>query len=332
MSNKRWVLGSLTIIFILLSINSTFLFFTDTYHIVSGKPKGYYNIPNQKYLIVEHLLKNPQKYDTLIFGSSRVGSINPFKLKDKKAYNMTYGEGIPREHLLIIKLFIKEKLPIKHILIAFDDFSYQVKFSDHQKQFMPKSHYLATGESIIDFYKFYFFRNPDKDDFKYFKRKYLKTNYNNPYAQLSFETIYEQKKLYDSIKYVDNNNEEYINDPRFLIPCHYCGNDIDNTLKDIEEIVKITKENSIELVLLINPIHHTTYKDTNQDLIKEFRDRLSYIHEYYDFSIPNKINNNNANWVETSHYHNYVGDMILNRIYDNNKSIENFGVYIKKKN
>jgi hypothetical protein len=137
--------------------------------------------------------------------------------------------------------------------------------------------------------------------------------------------------MYSNVKYVDNNNEEYINNPAFLIPYHYSGNDIDNTMNDIKEIVKVTKENNITLTLMINPIHHTTYKDTNQKLMQEFRDRLSHISEYYDFSLPNPINNNNAFWIETSHYNISVGDMILSRIYDNNQSIENFGLYIKKK-
>ncbi len=332
MKNKKWITIALVSIFGILSLNFIFLFDLDAYGIRGAKKNKCYEIPNQKYLIVEHLLKDKNDYDTLIFGSSRVGSINPLKIKNKKTYNMTYGEGIPREHLLIIKLLIKHKIPIKHILMGFDDFSYQVKFSAHQNKFIPKSHYLATEKSFFDFYAFYFLRKPSKIDFIHFKRKYLDNKYDDTVCRRAYLTIFQQENIYSNIKHVDNSdNEEYINNPVFSIPFHYSGNDIDNTIEDIKEIVNITKENNITLTLFINPIHHVTYEDTNQKLIKEFRDRLSYISAYYDFSVPNIINNNNENWVETSHFNINVGNMILKRIYDNNQSIENFGNFIKKK-
>ena len=155
-ANKYWTLALFTSLLTILSINSIFLYVTDTYSIANPNPKQLYSVPNQKFLITEYILNNKNDYNTFIFGSSRVGSINPHMLQNHKTYNMTYGEGIPREHLVILKLLIKNKVPIKHLLIGLDNFSYQVSFAEHQQSFIPKSHYLATNESIIDFYRFYF--------------------------------------------------------------------------------------------------------------------------------------------------------------------------------
>ncbi len=104
-----------------------------------------------------------------------------------------------------------------------------------------------------------------------------------------------------------------------------------DTLKDIKEIVKICKENNIKVTFFINPIHKVTYEHTDQKQLKEFRLKLSYITPYYDFSFPSEINNNNSNWVETSHYIANIGDKIITRVYENKATENNFGVYIEKK-
>ena len=55
-------------------------------------------------------MNNKKKYDSFIFGSSRVGKINPLKIENGKYYNMTYSEGLPREHYQNIKFLIMKIL------------------------------------------------------------------------------------------------------------------------------------------------------------------------------------------------------------------------------
>ena len=77
-------------------------------------------------------------------------------------------------------------------------------------------------------------------------------------------------------------------------------------------------------------MHHTTYINTDLNKLQVFKTELSKITSYYDFTLPNRISNNNKYWLEASHYTLEVGDMILSRIYDNNTSIKDFGIYVKK--
>jgi hypothetical protein len=319
-----------SVIFILIAI-TLFLYTIDTYNIRHPKAKQYYTIPNQRVLIVQHLLidKYYKNYNSYIFGSSRVGNINPLLIKNYKTYNMTYGEGIPHEHLLIIKLFLRNGVPIKHLLIGLDEFSYQVPFSLHDNQFGAKSHYLATKISLFNFYKFYFFHEPKLKDFKHLKNKL--NHKAHILSTLVYNEIFKQKEVYSNVKAINDHTEEHINNPKFSLPTLYVGNELKNTLEDIKKIVNIAKKNNIELHIFINPIHHTTYKFTNKKLLKDFKEKLSHITSYYDFALPSYITKNNAYWYDTSHYNPNIGNMIISKIYDKNSTIKNFGIFVKKK-
>jgi len=325
MKTKKWLLISLTTLSVILFLNFLFLYLTDFYGVMNPTNKRQHSGYQQRFVVVEYMLKNLNKYDTLLFGSSRVQFINPFHIKDKKVYNMTVAEGIPHEYLIMLKLFLKKGMNLKNLIIVLDDFSYQVSFASHQNIPDTKSHYLTTGISKFDFYKTYYFRKLNKKDYLHIKNIYNDTN---PFAR-HYSIIFNQKEAFNS------NYAEYKqpkpNHPIYNIPTLYDGNEIKDTIKDIKDIVNICEEHNIKLTVFINPMHHTTYKNSNLKRLEEFKDKLTYVTPYYDFTKPNRISNDNNYWLETSHYMPEVGDMILSRIYDNNTTIKDFGIYQNKK-
>ena len=330
MSARKWTFIVLSIVSIISFGSFIFLYSIDTYNIRHPKAKKYYSEPNQRVMIIDYLLdkKHYSNYNSYIFGSSRVGYLNPFLIKDFKTYNMTYAEGLPHEHLLIIKFFLKNHIPIKHLLIGLDEFSYQVPFSRHDNQYGSKSHYLVTNTSLFEFYKFYFCHKPLKTDGKHFINKFIKHK-TIKYSDKIYNEIYNQKKIYTNVEPPHNHNKEYEDNPRFSIPTPYVGMELKDTINDIKEIVRLAKQNDIELHIFINPIHHATYNFTSKPLLKEFKRQLKQIIDYYDFTDPSFISKDNGYWEDTSHYNINVGNMILDTIY-NHKKIDGFGKYIQK--
>ena len=55
--------------------------------------------PNKNFLKTEYVIRHPEKFDAFLFGSSRVSSIHTDKIEGYRCYNMTYSEGVPKEHL-----------------------------------------------------------------------------------------------------------------------------------------------------------------------------------------------------------------------------------------
>ena len=273
--------------------------------------------PNQNFLKVRYILEHKNKYDSFIFGSSRVGKINPLLLTNGKFYNMTYSEGLPYEHLKNIQLFLAQGINIKNIYIGLDDFSYEVDPKRHENQPMRKLHYLASHESFFDFWTLY----------KNISLTYLiqqRIGYydlNNTGMTIVPEIVEEN---------IENNKVSYVAQEKFLHPCHYEGNRIRNTLSELEQIHEICKNHHINLVLFINPIHIKTYLDTNFSNFQAFKKQLVNIQSYYDFSGINEITTNNYFYYETSHYRVKVGNIIANRI--NGQSNITFGNYVTSQN
>src|SRR5947209_1545442 len=112
--------GSLFFSFTLIIIS--FNYFND-YFVVFGRKIIQ---PNLNFVKTSFILNNPDKFDSFIFGSSRIGVLKPSKIKNMNCYNMMYPQGIPKEHLENIKLFLKKKIKIKNLLIGLDELDYNV--------------------------------------------------------------------------------------------------------------------------------------------------------------------------------------------------------------
>ena len=273
--------------------------------------------PNQNFLKVKFILENSDKYDSFLFGSSRVGKINPKLFTNGKFYNMTYSEGLPYEHLLNIKLFLKHHIKIKNIYIGLDDFSYEVDPVIHDQQVMRKPHYLASGESFLDFYSLY-----HNVSYMYLLDRRGATfdidDTGMPLVPIEIDNNIEKNKI------------KYCSEKKFLEPCHYSGDRIVQTLQELKEIKTICKINKINLVFFINPIHKTTYLDTNFDNFLKFKKQLVRISEFIDFSGLNNITTNNYFYYETSHYRGITGTLIAKII--NGELNENFGKHVTPEN
>jgi hypothetical protein len=320
MQIKQWLFYSFLMIILIITTVFSLLLWSDTYSNTHYKRIKFYSEPNKNVLKVHYILENKNKYDSFIFGSSRVGNINPLKIKNGNYYNMTYSEGIPKEHLVNIQLFLKEGVLIKNLLIGLDEFSYQVSFKKHQHQGLTKAYYKATGISLVNYYRELYFRFPLGEDRHHIVKK---LKHSKKYFTMD---ISKQKKNYlIAMKHFDRKHfttYAHIHNKIFDRPTYYNGNTLKETLKDIQKIKTICKDNNINCQFFINPIHHRTYEFTNHKLLKEFKRKLSNITSFYDFSIQSSLTHDNSYWHETSHYTLEVGDMIIDSIY-NKKSLLN---------
>jgi hypothetical protein len=301
---------------------------SDTYSNTHTSRIYFLTEPNKNVIKVDYILKNKDLYDSFIFGSSRVGAINPLNIKNGKYYNMTYSEGIPKEHLLNIQLFLDKGIKIKNLLIGLDDFSYKVSFQKHQHQGLTKAHYLATHTEYPTYLRELYFRFPLGED----RHHIIKKLKGVKGFKLDVSKEYENyKSAQKNFHHSDYTTPQHLNATKFLEPTLYEGDLIPQTIQDIKAITTLCKNNDINCTFFINPIHHTTYKYLDIAQLDKFKEELAKITPYYDFTTPSDITQSNAYWVETSHYTLEVGDMILGRIFHTKKAHKDFGRYIPQK-
>lgn len=307
-------------IIILLSI-SFYNYFNDPYGIFRGdfsKPRP--TEPNQHFVKIEYLIKNPEKYNAFCFGSSRVGNLDLTKINNNlKYYNMTYSAGLPQEWLDDVKILLNNNVKISQIMLGIDDFSFRVDPLSHHHDYLR----IPYQQNNLKTYFTLLLKTPSRPLFLFDQSK------------SSFFDIYNTgRPLHPNAdEEIEKDITKHMKDPKFNIPTFYSGNYITETINSIMQIKKIANDNKIELIVFINPIHRTTYLSNNLDDFNNFKRKLVTVTNYYDFSGLNNITTNNYNYYETSHYRPLVGDMMLDIMFNKPHSTkESFGIYVTPEN
>lgn len=281
--------------------------------------------PNKNFIKMTYIINNPNKFDSYIFGSSRVGNIHGDKIWNEKVYNMTYSNATPKEILSNIKTLLKHDILPKHIYLGLDSLSYTIEPNDHMNELIsipyeqfennPASFYLKYLDPAMVLNAFFsVIKNHNFDE--YYKYRFYEYGWNVDYANGTTQEI-----TYD------------FNNAGPSLGNYYR---LDETLEEIQNIVDLCKQNKIELTVFVNPMYYVTYEASLSVNYYDFLIGLANITEYYNFSGYNEITIDSANWIDNSHFSAEVSDMMkevfcynqyYSLLYD-----EGFGVKVTKDN
>lgn len=284
--------------------------------------------PNQQIIKMRYLLANPDRYDSYLFGSSRVGNIDNEKIRGEKVYNMTYSQAVPQEYAENIKLLLEKGIRVKTLLIGLEDFSFKLDPQKHAGELI-RHPYSRNPFDRLGFYIRYLFKSPDPTILK-------------PYFQKTperFPTYYDiwdsGRPLHPEIdEYIDRHPEEHVKDPKFNRPAVHKTEFMADTLAALRQIVDLADQHGIQLIVFINPTYHLTYRLNDPEQFLRFKAELVKMTGFYDFSGINSVTTNKMNYYETSHFRVHVGDLMLARIfqYGDVSVPDDFGVYVTKEN
>lgn len=259
--------------------------------------------PNKNYIKMKYILRNPGKFDSFVFGSSRVGAIHNDKMPGR-TYNMTYSVGVPAEHLDNLKTFLANGIHPAKIYIGIDDTAL-TNHTDHINQPL-RCPYEYLAEHPEHFFKLYCDPVMTVESLE---------------VDVTEEYIYSMQMLYEygwGYGYgwkskLDWEKVKYIPYRLNVIP----DEQIERSLKYIEAVADLCRENNIELVLFLNPRYWTEHMNAADRGYIKFIAGLAEISEFYNFSGLNNITLDKNNYYETSHYKAETGDIIMNVICSN---------------
>lgn len=326
MNKKKMFYVTLTMIIFLLLGSISINYILNPYGVFKKYKNYEISTPvNERYLKTSYILDNPQKYDSFIFGSSRVGTLEGENLKGiGKFYNMTFSGAMPKEILEILQLFIENKIEIKNIILGIDDFDFYTDPKTHE-EILYKISYKKLKEDKYNFLKYYLLKNPfNKVNYTYLLKKEK--------AYCDILDTGKWKKEYADIQ-IENDIDSHRNKLLTIKINKQFINRINKTIEEINQIIKICKENNISLTVIYLPLYKNTYI-TNKDLIDESRIELQKITPYWDMVEIKNFTDNEYYWYEESHYRPILGRIILKRIFKEkfSKAIDipdNFGIHKK---
>jgi hypothetical protein len=341
MKALKWLVITLSFIAVFLAIIVSFNFCEDTYGV--GKSlfafdqdmdinyRPYQDAINQHIFNPEYIFRHPDRYNSFIFGSSRVAVINPAKINKGNFYNMSYSQGLPSQHSDIIKAFLHKGIKIKTVLIGLDEFCFSVSAEEHKDQLIRIMHPDISGPSRMNIFFLYFFRKPQLFELAHAKDKLFhqrqETRFMLDRNGLNLGWLNKDKIISTIRKPIFSGNI-----PQYA-PITYLPQEVDGSIRVIEDLINLSKINNFSLILFFNPINAKQYLNHANQLMS-IKERLARITDYYDFSGFNSITTNDINYYEESHYRYLVGDLIIKRIFDQgNQNIpQDFGILVTKKN
>jgi hypothetical protein len=317
---KKWTIVVLGVILFLIGSVGAVNYVVDPHGVFHDDPSRIPQTPNLSYQKMSYLLTERHAFDSFLLGSSRVANIDVRHIPGGRWYNLFLAAALPEEHLQHVRFLLDNGISIHNLLIGLDDFSFLFDPRDHLSELDLQPHPGVSGKKLPTFYSEYLFKA---------KRFF-------PLLNSSIRSSARRKTSPDEARYrfdmrgtgmvfcrdcdekIERERDAHVRSAIFLKPWEYRfveGDHLDASLAALREIVDLSRQNNIRLVLFINPIHKRTYLNAHLNGFARFKKGLALIADYYDFSGLNAVTTNNYNYYETSHYRLLVGDMMIKTIF-----------------
>jgi len=319
MSSKLFVKAFFPFSLIIFFLLPGFNYYIDQWRVLHKDYEHQYKEiePNKNYLKMSYLLEHKKQYNSIAFGSSRLGNMDLEKYYPNM-YNMTYSFGHIKTHLENLKILLSHNVPIDEILLGVDDFYIFKNPDDFNNDYLRKS-YPTNLSEIFEFYKFYLFKKPQKRDIDLFLGLYPMENslyitkpnnmekHTKIALELSSDKLHTQKMVSNDIFKM----QQYISQYR-----------VDDVIEEIRQFKMLCDEKNIKLTIFFNPTYFVSYLKYNQEKIHDFKKELSNISKFHDFYILSDYTLDENNWFDPIHFTPTIGNDILKSIKDNTHLVD----------
>jgi len=335
MKPKKWSLIYFTSLLTLAAAVIGINYSIDPFNIFHSKLLPYQFQMNERFMKIEYLEKNHQKYDSYMFGSSRIGTTMPCVLEnyipDSKFYNLTISGADSLDFLIHLQYFIKQNYMIKNLYLQIDIDS--MHFYGHDtSNYLQRPHPYVTKSSLVKFYLEYLTGYFPFNIEGKIKQNMLAKNEN----EYSLETTGTWSRPKREARLQKNCKEYVLNEPSFHTKHERTvgAENIKKTIAALQKIKQLCDEHNINLYLFTTAQNHVMMDTFKVDDYLAFIKQLSEVTSFYDFSGYNSITDNNCNYLEYSHYRAHVGALIAARIFgDPSVDVpEDFGIHVDKNN
>lgn len=285
---------------------------------------------NQHMFNAEYIFRNPDQFDSFLFGSSRVGVIDVSQVSQGRFYNMSYSLGQPAQHLAIIKAFLKKGIKIKSVLVGLDEICFY-PVQSAEKNLIRIMHPEAGGPGRLEIFGTYFFRKPTQKELSLWKKRVLRGDRKSG-MEISPQGVNlgwrEQDQIMDRTGRPLFNYNVHKHEPMIFGP-----KDSRAVFAVIAELIALADEYDFSLTFFINPFYGPSYLNNAESLLAIKKELAKYT-DYYDFSGFNSVSTDAMNYYDEGHYRYRVGDLIIDRIFGGGqvKAPEDFGTLVTREN
>ncbi|MEH6608988.1 MAG: hypothetical protein V7696_06435 [Halioglobus sp.] len=258
-----------------------------------------------------HVLDNPELYDCLIMGSSRVDMIDTRRFPGT-CYNFTHSGGTPSDHLIALRQFTRAGIKFKAVYLGLDEFSYIQDPDVGKTQKMrrpPPDDFLDW----VSFHASYLLHFPEYRDWEVFNGHAPRIT--NDWYVISPQNHQPQLRHQARRKFLNASQHKKVFE---TVQATYWGEGdyVSKAVADLSEIVALSEQHSFDLTLFFNPLHYTTYLQQDLGRMERFLAGVVQVAPVLDFAGLNAFTLDSRYWLESSHYTTRLGDKMIPYLLD----------------
>lgn len=336
---KRWTIGFLALSGFLISGVYSLNYFIDPFDIFgSGTERVNSFMMNERVRKIDYLDKAHEKYDSYLFGSSRIGTTDP-ELMEKylpgsSFYNFTMTTGNMVDYIYLIRYMLEAGYAVKNLLVQLDIQNMDM-YGFYPDNPQLKHHYRITGTPWYQFYFDYMKRLPLKN----WRGKLVSLFAEEDHRRRFYEIDRGRFYLPDRDRRITEDPEGYIAETWHPRKTHYLyrnlkGQYIRENIALLRELKSICFKNGINLILYVTPHNYAMMNrfDTERYLI--LLRGIASVMPFWDFSGYNTVTLDNRFYYEYSHYRTVVSELMAARIFgdDGIDVPDDFGYYVNRGN
>lgn len=322
---KKFIMKAVAFFLIIVLIFIPFNVLLDPYNVFHATKLVNNGVePNKNYIKMKNVLEHPDKFDSFLFGSSRVGFIDVTRMNDGTYYDMMYSEGVPSEHYDNLKTMIEHGIIPKNVVLGVDDITFFVDGSFH-KDILYRKPFPWDGDAL------------DKAGFfmKYLDLITTVKSIETIRDHDAWDTGFSERILNVGTENLDIESQfDEANNKPYWADYYYPRGE--EALAEIQQIIDLCAEHDIKLTVFTNPIFGQTYTKAIENGYLTFLDGLADITDYYNFSGYSSVTMDTSNYYENSHYTRVVGDKMIDFMFygEDNPELrsQGFGYYVTKEN
>ncbi|MBR5422236.1 MAG: hypothetical protein IK115_13930 [Lachnospiraceae bacterium] len=257
--------------------------------------------PNKNYIKMSYVLSQPERFDSFVFGASRVGAIHVEKFEGERCYNMTYSAAMVWENLENVRTMLAAGMKIRKIYIGVDSTSYTADAEGREEDPM-RIPYESAKRDPLHFLYLELDTARTLRSFDTILKHQPREGFAEDFYAYGWSIPYDQPGITPDVPVPYELVMGNAADPR---------EQMEHTLSALEELTALCEKEGIELVVFVQPMPAAAYVYSHELYFREFLERLATITPYYNFSGFNDVTVDYGNYVDFSHYGAQTGDLVI---------------------
>lgn len=339
MDAKKWTIRFVGLIVLAIALIMALNYFVDPYKYFASQSGDFHDVRWDDYVReqkIEHIRKNPDKYDAYLIGGSKAGGIkteNLSRIDGYNYYNCWILSGNFPDYLAYAE-YIVENTSAKKILLQIST-SELYEFNRSEKGSIYELPAEITGESKIAECVSFLMKNPTialeeltTTPTDYYNEPTGERNLKNYYDYHKQQTIngnyyywYMRSQSLKYYKYLDKGVPE---DPETVSAC----------IEILRQIKKLCDDNGVELQVFFGSVFASQLVYYEGESFYDFLEQVVMVmdEDVWCFNTYNDVALCVYNYYNPAHYFYEVGDLMIDTMAGKECEFEGFGVKLNRQN